>query len=76
MESFDAMKAMRRRIALPKRPARNSSRAREKTKLELLRRRMELPKKKSRRDFSTARFRLKTIGANQASVFFVALADF
>jgi hypothetical protein len=34
------------------------------------------PDKKSRRDFSTARFRLKTIGANQASVFFVALADF
>jgi hypothetical protein len=31
--------------------------------------------KKIAPEFSTARFRLKTIGANQASVFFVALAD-
>jgi hypothetical protein len=42
----EAMKAMRRRIALPKRSARNSWRPREKTKLELLRRRMEFTRNK------------------------------
>jgi hypothetical protein len=53
------MKAMRRRIALPKRIARDLCRPTKKMR-----------KQKSRRDSSTARFRLRPPSLNQASVFF------